>query len=127
LSKLMLFVPPAVIFARSLFYTIYPGFVAMTMALLGASLFVTAKEKAEKSSGAKVVQAMGAFITSVGIMTDKHIEISPGSPDAALLESGNYLHHTLPLRNPHTAGEGFNEAALVYYRSMIFSRPKNLS
>ena len=43
------------------------------------------------------------------------------------LESGNYLHHTLPLRNPLTEGEGFNEAALVYYRSMIFSRPKNLS
>jgi ABC-type transporter Mla subunit MlaD len=32
-----------------------------------------------------------AYLTSVGIMASKHIEISPGSPDVALLESGSIL------------------------------------
>lgn len=32
-----------------------------------------------------------AFITSIGLMADHHIEINPGSPEAALLPSGSTL------------------------------------
>ena len=32
-----------------------------------------------------------AYITSIGIMTDNHIELSPGSPDAAMLPPGSTI------------------------------------
>lgn len=32
-----------------------------------------------------------AYVTSIGIMADQHIEISPGTPDASLLPSGGLL------------------------------------
>lgn len=33
-----------------------------------------------------------AFVTSIGLMTDHHIEINPGSPEAELLPSGSVLN-----------------------------------
>jgi len=32
-----------------------------------------------------------AYLTSIGIMTDKHIEISPGTQEVGLLESGSFM------------------------------------
>ena len=32
-----------------------------------------------------------AFLTSIGLMSDQHIEINPGSPEAALLPSGSVI------------------------------------
>jgi phospholipid/cholesterol/gamma-HCH transport system substrate-binding protein len=47
--------------------------------------------KLSVSANTPVRRNSQAFLTSIGIMTDKHIEISPGSPDVPMLESGSFL------------------------------------
>jgi len=66
MCKVMLFTPPAIVFSRSLFYSINPEFIAMQLVITGLSLFILLKKTAEKSAAARFGQLAGTIIASAG-------------------------------------------------------------
>lgn len=50
------------------------------------------KLKLEINKGTPIKTDSRAFLTAIGLMADHHIEVNPGSPEAALLPSGSTIN-----------------------------------